>query len=92
MGAVIRVERETKGKNGKFRYRVVDRVIRGVEGFSRQPLLDACRALKRIGVATDLDVGLFREGSTVWGLKTTAGYGAGKTSSSRHTGSKLPSE
>jgi hypothetical protein len=44
---VIRVEREEIGKNGKFRYRIADPVYGGVEGLSRQPLLDACRALNR---------------------------------------------
>jgi hypothetical protein len=42
---MIRVEREVKGKNGKYRYRVPEY---GVEsGLSRQPLLDACRAVSQ---------------------------------------------
>ena len=33
----------------------------GVEGRSRQPLLDACREIKRMGGDTGALVGLFRE-------------------------------
>ena len=32
----------------------------GVEGFSRQPLLDACRAVKRMGALPAEAIGLFR--------------------------------
>jgi hypothetical protein len=45
-------------------------------GRSHQPLLDACRALKRMGAAPGSRVGLFREGSTVWDLRTTVRVGA----------------
>jgi hypothetical protein len=35
----------------------------GVQGRSRQPLLDACRAIKRMGGLTgDRQIGLYREG------------------------------
>jgi hypothetical protein len=50
-----------------------------VEGRSFQPLLDACRELKRMGVASTAEAALFREGATDWDLKTTIGYGASRT-------------
>ena len=40
---MIRVEREVKGKNGKYRYRIPEYGLQS--GPSRQPLLDACRAV-----------------------------------------------
>lgn len=63
-------------RNGVFPY-----LVRGfaVEGRSRQPLLDACRTLKRMGADPTRPVGLFREGSMVWDLRTTVGRGAGLT-------------
>ncbi len=62
-----------KSRNGVFPY-----VVRGfaIEGRSRQPLLDACRTLKRMGVDPTRPVGLFREGSRVWDLRTSVGRGA----------------
>ncbi len=62
-----------KSRNGVFPY-----VVRGfaVEGRSRQPLLDACRLLERMGVDPTRLVGLFRKGSDVWDLRTTVGVGA----------------
>ncbi len=50
------------------------------QGFSRQPLLDACRAVKLTGEADrHEEIVSRRSGSKTWDLKTTVGYGAGKT-------------
>lgn len=81
---MIRVEREVKGKNGKYRYRVPEY---GVEsGPSRQPLLDACRAVLAMGADPSREIGLFREASSTWDLKTTVGYGATKSVSEEDRG------
>ncbi len=73
---MIRVEREEKGKYGKYRYHVAGWVVAGL---SRQPLLDACRAVHAMGADPSREIGLFRETSDIWDLRTTVGYGASKT-------------
>ncbi len=73
---MIRVEREEKGKYGKYRYLVVGW---GVGGLSRQPLPDACRAVHAMGADPSREIGLFRGKSEIWDLRTTVGYGASKT-------------
>ncbi len=80
---MIRVEREEKGRYGKFRYHVP---AYGVGGVSRQPLCDACRRLSALGVNPTKEVGLFRGKSTIWDLRTTVGYGATKTVVERDRG------
>ena len=42
-------------------------------GFSSEPLLDACRALKAIGAPLPWEIGLFRPDYQNWDLKTTVG-------------------
>jgi hypothetical protein len=79
----IRVERALRGRNGKYRYRVP---AYGVEGVSRQPLLDACRAVAAMGADPAKEIALFREGSADWDLRTTVGYGASKTVVERDRG------
>jgi hypothetical protein len=51
----------------------------GVEGHSREPLLDACRKIKRMGGALQRRVGLFREGRDQPDLSCTVEAGAGLT-------------
>lgn len=70
---MIEIEREEKGKDGRWAWRV-----RGspVEGRSNQPLLDACRVLKSMGERPDTEIRVFRPGRTVWDLRTTIGHGA----------------
>ncbi|MET0705359.1 MAG: hypothetical protein ABWY82_00730 [Tardiphaga sp.] len=63
-------------KASKWRWRVQER---GLEGFSREPLLDACRELKRTGELLAKPVGLFREGRSVPDLTCTVEAGAGVT-------------
>lgn len=50
-------------------------------GLSREPLLDACRQLHQMGIMSDTVVGLFDEWEyrDEWRLRTTVGYGAGRT-------------
>ena len=50
-------------------------------GKSRQPLLDACREIKRMGGDTRQRAGLFREGRDAPDLFCEIGYGANRTSS-----------
>jgi len=48
-------------------------------GKSRQPLLYACRELKRMGIDPEAEIGLFWPGSIVASLTTTIGAGANTT-------------
>jgi len=74
---MIRVELgEEVRKRGKWRWSVRGGSLRGV---SRQPILDACRELKRSGEAGDALVGLFREGRSVPDLTCRLDWGAGHT-------------
>jgi hypothetical protein len=50
-----------------------------VEGRSRQPLLDACRQIKRMGGDTSMPAGLFREGQTIPDLTCGVEWGATHT-------------
>jgi hypothetical protein len=58
-----------------------DNVVRCLaQGFSRQPLLDACRAVKLTGeAALSEEIASRRSGSKTWDLRTTVGYGATRT-------------
>ena len=50
------------------------------EGFSRQPLLDACRTIKRLhGVTARGEIGLYRPGMDEPCMVTTVEHGAGVT-------------
>ena len=73
---MIRVIRGAEVKPGIWAYSVARY---GVEGRSRQPLLDACRQLKRMGVAMDERAGLFREGREQPDLTCRVGVGADLT-------------
>jgi hypothetical protein len=84
--SVIRIDRgpevdgplPTSGKrHGVFRYSCVDHP--SVEGFSRQPLLDACRQLKLILGPTADRAGLFREGRHTPDLTCSVEWGAAHT-------------
>lgn len=70
---MIRIVRGSVGPAGLCDWWVAGH---SVEGRSHQPLLDACRALKRMGEPAAAEVGLFREGRSGWDLRTTIGYGA----------------
>ena len=48
-----------EGKNGKYAWTCEGPLL---SGLSRQPLLDACRALKLMGVDPRSHAGLFRKG------------------------------
>jgi hypothetical protein len=56
---MIRVDIEEIENRGVWRYTVAGFAI---QGRSRQPLLDACRAIKRTGGDTSQAAGLFRAG------------------------------
>jgi hypothetical protein len=51
----------------------------GLSGVSHQPLLDACRAIKRMGGAPTQLAGLFRKGRSEADLSCVVGAGAGLT-------------
>ena len=71
-------------KRGVFRYRVAGLPI---EGQSRQPLLDACREIKRILGPTEQRAGLFREGRSSpdisWSVEWGAAHSVGEFSGTR---------
>ena len=51
----------------------------GLRGVSRQPLLDACREIKRMGGDTAEAVGLFREARSTPDMTCGVGWGADHT-------------
>ena len=72
-------------RHGKFRYSC-GAPYWSVGGFSRQPLLDACRQLKtRYGLSPER-VGLFREGSDVADISCSVEAGAATTVADRDKG------
>lgn len=74
--AMIKVIVTNKSQNGVFDYTVPSASL---DGRSREPLLDACRRLKRMGEAPAREACLFYGKSKEWALRTTVGYGAGLT-------------
>jgi hypothetical protein len=74
---MIRIEmgEEVHGR-GRWRWKVPAMAL---EGFSRQPLLDACREIERTSGAGDRRVGLFREGRSTPDMTCTVRWGASKT-------------
>jgi len=70
-------------KRGVFRYSV--RGL-GVEGRSRQPLLDACRQIKSLLGPTAKRAGLFREGRSVPDISCSVEWGAAHTVEERNSG------
>jgi hypothetical protein len=74
---VIRVELgEEVKRRGRFRWICPRYALRGV---SRQPLLDACREIKRMGGDTAELVGLFREARSMPDATCSVGWGADHT-------------
>lgn len=70
----------------------VDWFVQGrpqIKGLSQEPLLDACRQLKRMGLMDSTVVGLFSEGSDTWRMRTTVGYGAAHTVQETPNGPKF---
>lgn len=80
--SIIEIEREERPARytqlgPKFRWHVRGRPETG--GISRQPLLDACRALQSLGELPATQISMFRPGRSEWDMRTTIGYGAGLT-------------
>ncbi len=74
---MIRVELgEEIERRGKWRWACPEY---DVEGISRQPLLDACREIKRMGGDPVSAAGLFRKGSRIADLTCSVGWGADHT-------------
>jgi hypothetical protein len=80
---MIKVIRGKENTAGQFEYQVPEFRLFGK---SHQPLLDACRAVKRAGGATRRQIGLFREGRTMPDIFTTVGIGARLTIKQEKTG------
>lgn len=80
---MIRIERGPEVSPGMFEFSVASPRLFGK---SHQPLLDACRELKRMGVDTATPCGLFRKGSTVADLTAILGVAAGLTVSEPASG------
>ena len=70
---VIRIERHEEVRPGIWRYTVPGF---GIEGRSRQPLLDACRQIRAILGDTSQRAGLFREGGTEADISCSVNKGA----------------
>jgi hypothetical protein len=64
------VAAEAVGHGGRWHWRCG---VGPLSGFSSEPLLDACRALKRMGIDSAAEIGLFRPDYQNWDLKTTVG-------------------
>ena len=73
MTDIIRVEKGKEVSPGIWLYKTPSSTV---EGRSHQPLLDACRKLKSIGVEGTVRVGLFREGKVEPDLVCSVAWGA----------------
>jgi hypothetical protein len=60
---------------GEFQYELTGAEA-PIKGVSREPLLDACRILKSMGVDPALYCGLFRPGHEEWDLRCKIWVGA----------------
>lgn len=81
MIGVIRETGQLRNRKGQFGWRVQD-AARGLSlsGVSHQPLLDACREIKRVGgVPGDEQIALCREGRDGWDLACSLEWGAAHT-------------
>jgi hypothetical protein len=72
----IRVERGAEVSPGIFAWRVP---VLGLSGRSSQPLLDACRQIKRTLGVTGERAALFREGRSQWDMCCSVEWGAAHT-------------
>jgi hypothetical protein len=72
----IRVERGAEVSPGIFAWHVP---VLGLSGRSHQPLLDACRQIKRILGDTGEHAALFREVRTQWDMRCSVEWGAAHT-------------
>jgi hypothetical protein len=68
---------KAKRRQGVFEYSCLRYPL--VRGYSRQPLLDACRQLKSLYALTEQRVGLFRDGSDVADITCPLEVGAATT-------------
>jgi hypothetical protein len=79
-GAEVDGPSEAGGKrHGVFAYHADPELYPLVCGFSRQPLLDACRQLKSLYGVTGTPVGLFREGRDAPDISCPVEAGAAAT-------------
>lgn len=76
---MIKIERKLTPRNGKFEWRCLSSEWSAIRGVSTEPMLDACRALKRAGALPVERVSLFREGRSEPDLTCTVGWGASHT-------------
>ena|SRR5215208_2733242 len=83
---MIRVDRGKEISPGVWQWEV--RSYR-LSGKSRQPLLDACREIKVLGVDPAELAGTFREGREIADITCSVGIGAGLTVSDTDRGVKF---
>jgi hypothetical protein len=87
MTELIRVDLGREVRPGVFEYTVsLGGAAGSYSGLSRQPLLDACRGIKRMGGDTAQRAGLFREGRDTPDMVCSVGWGSGKTVSEPASG------
>jgi hypothetical protein len=79
---MIRVEIKPAGK-GRHHWRC-DLDGASLSGVSSEPLLAACREIKRMGGGVGMQCGLFREGHSEWDLRCSVGWGASHTVHDTH--------
>jgi hypothetical protein len=80
---MIRIVRGSEVSPGLWEYTVPSLSL---SGRSRQPLLDACRQIKRAGGDPRTPAIIYREGVEYPDMSTTVGYGAGLTVSETDKG------
>jgi hypothetical protein len=83
---MIRIERGAETSPGIWDYCVPSLRLCGR---SRQPLLDACRQIKRVGGATDAAAGVYREGMDAPDISCRVEVGAETTVSDTDRGVKF---
>lgn len=70
---MLRMELGEEVSPGNFRWSAAAPAWGVLEGVSRQPLLDACRAFARIGGDPQEAASLFRAGKEDWDLRVRVG-------------------
>jgi hypothetical protein len=75
---MYRVEIGLPNANGFYEWKT-SAGIASLRGRSREPLLDACRAVREAGADLSAEIRLFRKGCAEWDLKCQIGWGAAHT-------------
>ena len=82
---MIRIDRGAEVRPGQWAFSSA--LYPSVAGISRQPLLDSCRMLRRMGgLSSDEQVGVFQNGSDIPAITCPLGLGAETTVSEADKG------